>query len=127
MPPAASSSSSSSFSSSYSSINGEFRTRSSVLVSLMIVQSLSGIILSRFDDLIKDHIIVTLFLTMLVGAGGNAGNQVSVLRFTTFFSKPNASRFSASLVLSGKLTLQTHYVDTGNREHNPDFSLAKGR
>jgi len=56
----------------------EFRSRASVLVSLMVVQSLSGIILSRFEDLIKDHMIVTLFLTMLIGAGGNAGNQATV-------------------------------------------------
>lgn len=55
-----------------------FRSRVSVLVSLMLVQSLSGIILSRFEDLVKDHVVVTLFLTMLVGAGGNAGNQATV-------------------------------------------------
>jgi len=60
------------------STQAEFKSRSSVLVSLMIVQSVSGIILSRFDNLIKDHMIVTLFLTMLVGAGGNAGNQATV-------------------------------------------------
>lgn len=26
----------------------------------------------------QDHIVVTLFLTMLVGAGGNAGNQSAI-------------------------------------------------
>jgi hypothetical protein len=28
--------------------------------------------------LLQDHIVVTLFLTMLVGAGGNAGNQSAI-------------------------------------------------
>ena len=38
--------------------------------------------LERYGDLVKDHIEITLFLTMLVGAGGNAGNQsaISVIR-----------------------------------------------
>jgi hypothetical protein len=26
----------------------------------------------------QDHLVVTLFLTMLVGAGGNAGNQSAI-------------------------------------------------
>eukprot|EP00967_Tisochrysis_lutea_P048138 scaffold58785_cov19-Tisochrysis_lutea.AAC.3 len=29
-------------------------------------------------ELLRDHIVVTLFLTMLVGAGGNAGNQSAI-------------------------------------------------
>lgn len=29
-------------------------------------------------ELINDHLVITLFLTMLVGAGGNAGNQSSI-------------------------------------------------
>jgi Mg/Co/Ni transporter MgtE len=28
--------------------------------------------------LVQEHIVVTLFLTMLVGAGGNAGNQSAI-------------------------------------------------
>jgi Mg/Co/Ni transporter MgtE len=27
---------------------------------------------------LQEHIVVTLFLTMLVGAGGNAGNQSAI-------------------------------------------------
>lgn len=56
----------------------DLQSRASVLVSLMVVQSLSGMILSNFEELIKEHVVVTLFLTMLVGAGGNAGNQATV-------------------------------------------------
>eukprot|EP00760_Papus_ankaliazontas_P005164 PhM_4_TR12427/c0_g1_i1/m.86847 len=52
--------------------------RTSVLVSLLLIQSLSQLILERYEDLIKKNVIIPLFLTMLVGAGGNAGNQATV-------------------------------------------------
>ena len=42
------------------------------------MQSFSGIILSRNEGLLADHPVIVFFLTMLVGAGGNAGNQASV-------------------------------------------------
>lgn len=44
----------------------------------MAAQSLSSLILDRYSDLLREHLVVTLFLTMLVGAGGNAGNQSSI-------------------------------------------------
>jgi len=55
-------------------------SRFSALVTLMLCQSLSSIILGRYSELLRDEkgMNVTLFLTMLVGAGGNAGNQVAV-------------------------------------------------
>lgn len=31
-----------------------------------------------FQELLRQHVVVTLFLTMLVGAGGNAGNQSAI-------------------------------------------------
>lgn len=54
------------------------RSRTAVLVLLMVLQSASSVILNQFEDLIKEKIITTLFLTTLVGAGGNAGNQSAV-------------------------------------------------
>lgn len=42
-------------------------------------QSSSSVILERFDPLIRAHPVVIYFLTMLVGAGGNAGGQSTVL------------------------------------------------
>jgi len=48
------------------------------LLGLLILQSTSSLVLSRYADLIKENIVVTLFLTMLVGAGGNAGNQSAI-------------------------------------------------
>ena len=52
--------------------------RASVLVTLMLVQSLSQFVLERYEGLVAANIAIPLFLTMLVGAGGNAGNQASV-------------------------------------------------
>ena len=54
------------------------RDRAYWLVGLLIMQSLSGIILIRNEALLADHPVIIYFLTMLVGAGGNAGNQASV-------------------------------------------------
>ncbi|KAF5828919.1 hypothetical protein DUNSADRAFT_16831 [Dunaliella salina] len=48
------------------------------LLGLLIVQSTSSFVLSSYEELLRDHIVVTLFLTMLVGAGGNAGNQSAI-------------------------------------------------
>jgi Mg/Co/Ni transporter MgtE len=52
------------------------------LSGLLLLQSISGFILEAHEELIRKHIVITLFLTMLVGAGGNAGAQaaVSVIR-----------------------------------------------
>jgi Mg/Co/Ni transporter MgtE len=56
--------------------------RTSVLVSLLLLQSLSQFILEMYETLISKHVIIPLFLTMLVGAGGNAGNQATVRAIT---------------------------------------------
>jgi len=39
---------------------------------------MSSFVLSSYEKLIKEHLVVTLFLTMLVGAGGNCGVQSAV-------------------------------------------------
>lgn len=36
------------------------------------------IVYCLFQDLLREHVVITLFLTMLVGAGGNAGNQSAI-------------------------------------------------
>lgn len=54
------------------------RDRACWLVGLLIMQSLSGIILSRNELLLTNHPVIIYYLTMMVGAGGNAGNQASV-------------------------------------------------
>ncbi|CAJ1942214.1 unnamed protein product [Cylindrotheca closterium] len=54
------------------------RDRALWLVGLLVMQSFSGIILGRNEALLANHPVIIYFLTMLVGAGGNAGNQASV-------------------------------------------------
>ena len=56
----------------------ELHNRSKWLVGLLFFQSCSGFILSRNERLLHHHPVIIYFLTMLVGAGGNAGNQASV-------------------------------------------------
>lgn len=60
------------------SFGAALRDRAYWLVGLLLMQSFSGIILSRNEALLADHPVIIFFLTMLVGAGGNAGNQASV-------------------------------------------------
>lgn len=57
----------------------KFWHRAGWLVLLLFFQSTSSVILEHFGALIKAHPIVIYFLTMLVGAGGNAGSQSTVL------------------------------------------------
>ncbi len=52
--------------------------RLSVLVSLLLLQSMSQFVLEAFEDVVRANLVIPLFLTMLVGAGGNAGNQSAV-------------------------------------------------
>jgi Mg/Co/Ni transporter MgtE len=35
-------------------------------------------VLQRYESMLSRHVIITVFLTMLVGAGGNAGNQSAI-------------------------------------------------
>ena len=48
------------------------------LLGLLVLQSMSSIVLDWYQQLLRDHLVITLFLTMLVGAGGNAGNQSAI-------------------------------------------------
>ena len=48
------------------------------LIGLLMFQSCSSFILSANQELLSAHPAIIYFLTMLVGAGGNAGNQAAV-------------------------------------------------
>mmetsp|Transcript_117873 Transcript_117873/g.176084 ORF Transcript_117873/g.176084 Transcript_117873/m.176084 type:complete len:421 (-) Transcript_117873:6-1268(-) len=52
--------------------------RAGWLVGLLVLQSMSSFILARNEAMLQRHLVIIRFLTMLVGAGGNAGNQASV-------------------------------------------------
>lgn len=60
------------------SVTEILRHRFPILAILMVFQSFSSFILESFDLLLRNHVVVMLYLTMLVGAGGNAGNQSAV-------------------------------------------------
>lgn len=49
------------------------------LVGLLFLQSISSMILASYDKMINNYAIITFFLTMLIGTGGNAGNQSATL------------------------------------------------
>ena len=53
--------------------------RSKWLIGLLLFQSVSSFIMTRYDQMLTDHVIISLFLTMLIGTGGNAGNQSATL------------------------------------------------
>lgn len=53
--------------------------RSTWLISLLVFQSISSYILGNYDNLIQKYAVLTIFLGMLTGTGGNAGNQSATL------------------------------------------------
>lgn len=53
--------------------------RAGVLIALLIFQSCSSFILEDYEVFLMRHSVIVFFLTMLVGAGGNAGSQAAVL------------------------------------------------
>jgi len=55
-----------------------FWDRGSMLAMLLLFQSFSSFILAHHEDLLKKHPTIVFYLTALVGAGGNAGNQAAV-------------------------------------------------
>eukprot|EP00914_Ancora_sagittata_P009047 GHVO01017445.1.p1 GENE.GHVO01017445.1~~GHVO01017445.1.p1 ORF type:complete len:256 (+),score=23.10 GHVO01017445.1:83-850(+) len=57
----------------------KFWHRAGWLVFLLIFQSTASFVLRGFDNLLKAHPTVVYFLPMLIGAGGGAGSQSTVL------------------------------------------------
>jgi len=55
-----------------------FYDRTKWLVGLLVLQSMSSFIIAHNETLLQHHTVIVQFLTMLVGAGGNAGNQAAV-------------------------------------------------
>lgn len=53
--------------------------RSPWLIGLLLLQSLSSFIISGYQEVVDKYFIISMFLTMLIGTGGNAGNQSSAL------------------------------------------------
>jgi len=86
------------------------RDRATWLIGLLFFQSCSGFILSRNEVLLQKYPIIVYFLTMLVGAGGNAGNQASVrvirsLALGTLHSKTIPSYLLRELAMAFLLSI----------------------
>jgi len=56
-----------------------FWPRAGCLVGLLLVQSLSSLIMTGFDQLFVANPVLVFFLTMIVGTGGNVGGQTVVM------------------------------------------------
>jgi len=64
--------------SAFPSARDQLGHRAGWLIGLLFLQSCSSFIISSNEKLLKSHMVIVQFLTMLVGAGGNAGNQAAV-------------------------------------------------
>jgi len=84
------------------------------------VPSFSSFILERFSSLIETHLIVTFFLTMLVGAGGNAGNQSAVMVIRGLAT----GIFASMLILAPSRTLTpTRYLHLGTVRDDNQYKI----
>lgn len=92
------------------SFGSALRDRAYWLVGLLVMQSCSGLILSRNEALLANHPVIIYFLTMLVGAGGNAGNQASVrvirgIALGTLNEKTQGQFLTRELKMAGALSV----------------------
>lgn len=69
------------------------------LVGLLIMQSFSSLILSSYSDMINKYTIIAVFLTMLIGTGGNAGNQSATLVIRGLTTKEMSRRNAYKVLL----------------------------
>ena len=76
------------------------RKRAGLLIGLLVFQSCSSFILASYEVLLQRHSVIVFFLTMLVGAGGNAGNQAAVLVIRGLATGEINSRNAVAYVLS---------------------------
>lgn len=53
--------------------------RSPWLIGLLLLQSISSLIMHSYQTFLDRNIVLSFFLTMLIGTGGNAGNQSGAL------------------------------------------------
>lgn len=64
--------------SNFPSFRDDIKERGGWLIGLLFLQSCSSFIIQYNEGFLQSHMVIVQFLTMLVGAGGNAGNQASV-------------------------------------------------
>ena len=84
------------------------------LVGLMMVQSVSSVVLQRYEGLIEANVIIASYLTMLVGGGGNAAVQVvtDIVRRTAIASGDTAANPQLLRTLGRELALAIFVAPT---------------
>ena len=55
------------------------RERLPWLVGLLLLQSCAALVMDTFEGLLDRHLVIAFFVPMIVGTGGNAGNQPGVM------------------------------------------------
>jgi magnesium transporter len=81
------------------------------LVGLLVFQSFSASILGAFEDLLEKHLVISFFVPMIVGTGGNAGNQPGVMITRALGAKQvNPTNFRQILWKELKLALMTAFI-----------------
>ena len=55
------------------------RERLPWLVGLLLLQSVAALVMDTFESLLDRHLVIAFFVPMIVGTGGNAGNQPGVM------------------------------------------------
>jgi len=83
----------------------EVKARGKWLLILMLFQSGSSFVLHHFETLVREHLVLTLFLTMLVGAGGNAGAQSAMQTLQQITAEGDAINFNMVLQQQGKVAV----------------------
>jgi hypothetical protein len=87
------------------------RERAGWLIGLLFFQSCSSFIIAYNEQFLQTHMVIVQFLTMLVGAGGNAGNQsaVGVIRGLAI-GKINGNTWKAYLTQEAKMALGLSFL-----------------
>lgn len=81
------------------------KNRAAWLLSLLMLQSLSSMVLNRFSALLGRNLLLALYLTTLTGTAGNAGGQTSAVVIRGLATGEIDSRRDAARVLRRELQL----------------------
>ena len=112
-----------------------FRNRIVWLLLLMVSATFTGMILTGFEEALKAQVVLTIFIPMLMGTGGNSGSQSSVtvirslslgeLEFSDIWRvlwKEIRTATLCGIALSAACFLKLIFVD-GMLLNNPDVTV----